>query len=71
MASSSTPNMFAPFASNIKKNTPSLDFSSTKLVDAIQNNWVYEQLIQVIQAQPDGINEKGEYTYFAFVLDQI
>ncbi|XP_041486075.1 probable protein S-acyltransferase 23 isoform X1 [Lytechinus variegatus] len=53
------PTMFAPFASNIKKNPPGLDFAGTKIVDAIQNNWVYEQIVQVIQAQPNGINEKG------------
>ncbi|XP_063969610.1 uncharacterized protein LOC129281433 isoform X2 [Lytechinus pictus] len=53
------PTMFAPFASNVKKNPPALDFAGTKIVDAIQNNWVYEQIVQVIQAQPNGINDKG------------
>ena len=55
-------NMFAPFASNVNKNSVGVNFLTTKVVDAIQNNWVYEQIVQVIQAQPDGINEKGKFT---------
>ncbi|XP_001180028.3 palmitoyltransferase AKR1 isoform X2 [Strongylocentrotus purpuratus] len=58
-------NMFAPFASNVNKNSVGVNFLTTKVVDAIQNNWVYEQIVQVIQAQPDGINEKGWHGFTA------
>lgn len=55
--------IFAPFASTAAAAGP--DVLSTKLVDAIQNNWSYEQIAQVIQAQPDGVNEKGWHGFTA------
>ncbi|XP_071512161.1 uncharacterized protein [Diadema antillarum] len=54
---------FAPFASPYMSSAQSQDqgpnFSTIKLVDAIQNNWRYEHIVQIIQANPDGIHEKG------------
>ena len=58
--------MFAPFAqpqgsvSNGGPPAAAPDLSSVKLVEAVQNNWAYEKIVLVLQASPDGINEKGK-----------
>ena len=57
--------MFAPFAQGqgAASNGAPPDFSSIKLVEAVQNNWAYEQIVQVFQARPEGINEKGMWNF--------